>query len=99
MDDDGLSRQLAALGNPTRLAIVRALVRAGHGGLSVGTLQARLGTAPSTLSHHLGHLRQAGLVLQERQGTTLLCRAEFGLIAALVRTLRDECCIDERDPP
>ena len=39
--DDAAAR-LEALGNPTRLTIYRALVRAGDNGLSVGTLQGKL---------------------------------------------------------
>ena len=34
--------QLEALGNPTRLRIYRALVRAGQAGMPVGRLQERL---------------------------------------------------------
>ena len=64
--------QLEALGNPTRLAVFRTLVRAGDVGLSVGRLQSKIGAAASTLSHHLQKLIQVGLVSQERQGTTLI---------------------------
>jgi DNA-binding transcriptional ArsR family regulator len=45
--------RLEALGNPTRLAIYRALVRAGHAGAPVGKLQEAIGIPASTLSHHL----------------------------------------------
>ena len=57
--------QLEALGNPTRLSIYRTLVRAGESGLSVGRLQAKIGAAASTLSHHLQKLIQVELVSQE----------------------------------
>ena len=50
--DDAAAR-LEALGNPTRLKIFRALVRAGDNGLPVGKLQSKLDIEPSTLSHHL----------------------------------------------
>ncbi|MDP9137906.1 MAG: transcriptional regulator, partial [Pseudomonadota bacterium] len=42
--------QLEALGNPTRLAVFRILVRAGEVGLPVGRLQQKIGAAASTLS-------------------------------------------------
>jgi ArsR family transcriptional regulator, arsenate/arsenite/antimonite-responsive transcriptional repressor len=86
--------QLEALGNPTRLMIYRTLVRAGETGLSVGRLQHKIGAAASTLSHHLQKLIQVGLVTQERHGTTLLCRANFQEMTALVSFLVDQCCAD-----
>ena len=50
------AKQLEALGNPTRLKVYRALVRAGDDGLPVGRLQEKLEIAASTLSHHLHRL-------------------------------------------
>jgi DNA-binding transcriptional ArsR family regulator len=88
------AKQLEALGNPTRLRLYRALVRAGDAGLPVGRLQERIGIAPSTLSHHLHRLILTGLVTQERQGTTLLCRANYETMHALIGFLTDECCAD-----
>ena len=71
------AKQLEALGNPTRLKVYRTLVRAGEAGSPVGRLQTRLKIAPSTLSHHLHRLILTGLVTQERQATTLICRANY----------------------
>lgn len=88
------AHQLESLGNPIRLKLYRALVRAGEEGLPVGTLQAKLGIAASTLSHHIRHLKEAGLISQERQATTLLCRANYTAMNALVGYLVDECCMD-----
>ena len=91
--DDAAAR-LEALGNPTRLRIYRALVKAGDGGMSVGKLQAKLDVAPSTLSHHLKSMLIVGLISQERQSTTLICRANYGVMHALVGFLVEECCSD-----
>lgn len=88
------ARQLESLGSPVRLKLYRALVRAGQDGLPVGALQAKLGMAASTLSHHVRHLRDAGLISQERQATTLICRANYPAMDALVGYLVDECCMD-----
>ena len=73
---------LAELGNETRLAIVRLLVRAGDDGLTVGDIQQAIGVPGSTLTHHLQRLRGAGLVSQTREGSTLWCRAEMACIRA-----------------
>ncbi len=88
------AKQLEALGNPTRLQLYRALVRAGEEGLPVGHLQAKLRIAASTLSHHLHRLILTGLVTQERQATTLICRANYAAMDSLVGFLVDECCVD-----
>ena len=93
------AKQLDSLGNPTRLQIFRLLVRAGETGLSVGTLQARMDMAASTLSHHLKRLIEAGLVTQERAATTLMCRAVYAEMWALIGYLKDECCADESCAP
>ena len=94
MNVETAASQLEALGNPTRLRVYRALVRAGHAGLPVGQLQQRIGIAASTLSHHLRRLIQTGLVTQERQATTLICRANYAVMDGLLGFLVDECCIE-----
>ena len=88
------AKQLEALGNPTRLRVYRALVRAGATGLAVGRLQQKLGIAASTLSHHLHRLIMTGLVTQERHATTLICRANYPAMNSLLGYLVDECCLD-----
>jgi DNA-binding transcriptional ArsR family regulator len=88
------AKQLEALGSPTRLQVYRMLVRAGDAGLAVGRLQERLGIAASTLSHHLHRLILTGLVTQERQATTLICRANYPAMSTLLGFLADECCAD-----
>jgi DNA-binding transcriptional ArsR family regulator len=88
------AKQLEALGNPTRLRVYRALVRAGEPGLPVGRLQERIGIAASTLSHHLHRLILTNLVTQERQATTLICRANYAAMDGLLGFLSAECCVD-----
>jgi ArsR family transcriptional regulator len=94
MDIAKISKRLEALGNPTRLAAYRLLVRAGEGGLAVGDLQDRLDIPASTLSHHLHKLIAVGLVDQERRSTTLICRANYGAMQETLGFLVDECCAD-----
>jgi DNA-binding transcriptional ArsR family regulator len=94
MNVEQAAKQLEALGNTTRLQIYRTLVRAGEAGLPVGQIQERLGIPGSTLSHHLQRLLLTGLVTQERQATTLICRANYPTMNALIGFLADECCAD-----
>ena len=95
MKIDDIAPKLEALGHPTRLKLFRTLVRVGAPGLSVGQLQERLGIAASTLTHHLSKLVSVGLVMQERQGTTLICQAHFDAMRELVDALQDECCVEQ----
>ena len=85
---------LAELGNETRLAIVRSLVRAGGDGLTVGEIQRATGVPGSTLTHHIGRLCQVGLVSRTRRGSALWCRADTDLVHDLARYLIEECCAD-----
>ena len=94
MDLNSTATRLEALGNSTRLSVYRALVRAGPDGLPVGILHERTGVPRSTLSHHLHRLIRVGLVHQERQGTTLLCRADTALMRETLGFLLAECCAD-----
>jgi DNA-binding transcriptional ArsR family regulator len=86
------ARELAALGNPTRLRLFKLLVRAGPDGLNVGDLQSVTGVPGSTLAHHLSTLAHARLVLQERRGREVISTANFRAMHALVAYLTDQCC-------
>jgi DNA-binding transcriptional ArsR family regulator len=96
--DDAAAR-LEALGNPTRLKVYRALVKAGDDGLSVGKLQSKLDIAPSTLSHHLKSMLNVGLISQKRKSTTLICHANYDVMRSLVGFLVAECCADGKCKP
>lgn len=92
MELDQAANVLAKMGNPTRLEIVRLLVRAGDEGLPTGTIQKRLGIPGSTLTHHISHLKSAGVISQERHQATLICKIDYELIHHLVDYLTEECC-------
>jgi ArsR family transcriptional regulator, arsenate/arsenite/antimonite-responsive transcriptional repressor len=86
------SRCLAELGNLTRLDIYRLLVRAGPSGLNITEIQARLDMPMSTLAFHLRGLVSTDLVLQEKIGREVICRAHYRQVNAVVEFLREECC-------
>ncbi|PIE13366.1 MAG: transcriptional regulator [Rhodobacterales bacterium] len=89
----------AALGSEQRLAVLRALVRAGPEGLPIGALGARTGVTGSTLTHHMKILTQAGLVKQERQGRKIICAAvAYDELHGLSEFLLRECCADSSTP-
>jgi ArsR family transcriptional regulator len=95
MELDDAANILAKIGNSTRLKIVRLLVRAGDDGLAVGQIQKQLDIPGSTLTHHIAHLKSAGVLRQQRQQATLICTIEFDLLRALVDYLTAECCADQ----
>ncbi len=95
MNIDGAAKALKELGHPTRLAIYRLLVKAGHHGAAVGVVQEALGVPGSTLSHHLKGLEAAGLITQRREGRTLFCVAQYEQLDAVIGFLQEECCIDQ----
>lgn len=86
------AQALSALGHEVRLDIYRLLVRAGDAGLSVGDIGAHLSVPGSTLAHHLSALVQAGLVVQDKQGRTIINRVDFDEMNQLLGFLSDECC-------
>ena len=83
-----------SIGSVARLSIVQCLVRAGHDGLSVGEIQARTDIAPSTLSHHIRVLAEAGVIEQSREGRTTVTRAAFAHLEELAAFILSECCTD-----
>ncbi|MEL7300577.1 MAG: metalloregulator ArsR/SmtB family transcription factor [Pseudomonadota bacterium] len=88
----------AALGSEQRLTVLRALVRAGDPGLSIGALGERTGVTGSTLTHHMKILTQAGLVTQKKQGRSIICAAvAYDEVRALSEFLISECCADNGD--
>ncbi len=93
MDEATAVAALAALAQPLRLRVFRALVGAGPQGLQPGALSALLDVPASTLSFHLKELLQAGLVAQEREGRNLHYRPSIGQMNALLTYLTAHCCL------
>lgn len=95
MEEQDVVRSLAALAQPMRLRVFRALVMAGPTGLTPGTLAATLGVAASTLSFHLKELMHAGLASQERESRNLIYRARYEHMDELLAYLTEHCCHGE----
>ena len=83
---------LGALAQEHRLALFRLLVQAGEQGLAAGAIADALGVPNSSLSFHLAQLRNAGLVRQERRHRSLIYRANYPAMNALVDYLMENCC-------
>lgn len=92
MDQTAAIEAFGALAQPTRLAIFRALVRAGPGGMPAGRIGQGLGIVPSTLSGHLAVLRRAGLIRATRHQREIHYAAELAAVNDLVGFLVTDCC-------
>lgn len=68
------------------------LLSAPNGEESSKALAAELGLAESTVSHHLGQLRTAGLVESERRGMSVHHRVRRDSLSALSLVLDPNCC-------
>ena len=83
---------LAALAQETRLDIFRYLMEVGPEGVAAGKIAEHLGVPAATLSFHLKTLQYAGLIVRRRQSQSLIYRANFEAMNALMRYLTDNCC-------
>ena len=87
-----LADMMGALGNESRLRIVRLLLSAHPDGLVVGDIQEELDIPGSTLSHHLEKLRHEDLLTATREGTFLRYTVNTPALQALIGFLYEECC-------
>ena len=92
MEPSEVVKALAALAQPVRLQLFRALVVTGPVGLTPGTMAEGLGISASALSFHLKELVHAGLISVERSSRNLIYRAEFERMNALLGYLTENCC-------
>jgi ArsR family transcriptional regulator, arsenate/arsenite/antimonite-responsive transcriptional repressor len=92
MDEQDVIKALAALAQPVRLKVFRALVVTGEAGLTPGTMAEGLDIPANTLSFHLKELVNAGLVTQERASRHLIYRAAYERMNALLGFLTENCC-------
>ena len=95
MEEKKVVRSLAALAHPLRLQVFRALVVAGIRGMTPGVMSEGSQIPPATLSFHLKELMNSGLVTQERHGRSLVYRASFDQVNALLGYLTANCCQGE----
>lgn len=92
MTSDEAATAFTALGQPTRLDLMRALLAAGPEGLAAGVIAERLGVPASTLSFHLRALEGAGLVAPTRHGRSLVYAAQLMRLRSLIGFLIEACC-------
>jgi ArsR family transcriptional regulator, arsenate/arsenite/antimonite-responsive transcriptional repressor len=92
-------KALAALAQAQRLRAFRALVQAGPAGLTPGVLAVMLDIPASSLSFHLKELLHANMATVEQQGRSLIYRAGFSRMNALLAFLTENCCAADPSEP
>jgi len=60
--------------------------------MAAGLIAERLGVPPSSLSFHLAQLKSAGLIRQERRHRSIIYRADYAAMNALIAYLLENCC-------
>lgn len=94
MQSDLALRRLAALAQPSRLALFRRLLRRGNAGLSAACLMAEFGIGGTALSFHLKALLRAGLIEGVSSPDGLRYRAQPGALGEVLEAIAAECCIE-----
>lgn len=92
MDANIAINVLSALAQDTRLETFRLLVRHEPDGLPAGEIARQLEVPQNTMSAHLKLLADAGLVTADRQGRSIVYRADLSQIQALTVFLLKDCC-------
>lgn len=92
MDTSSALTAFSALGQETRLNVLRLLVQVGQTGLLAGEIATRLDVRQNTLSANLTVLANAGLVHATREGRGVRYRADVNGIRGLLAFLIDDCC-------
>ena len=85
-------KALAALAQPTRLAIYRLLVARGPEGMAAGQVAEKLKVSPATLSFHFKTLSHAGLLDSRQDGRFIYYAANFTVMNGMVAYLTENCC-------
>jgi ArsR family transcriptional regulator len=94
MHDDALTRALAALGHPIRMALYRRLIAAGAEGRGPVALAAEEDMQRTLVGYHLQPLVAAGLVRSERRGRDV----NYQVVPTGMNRLAAELLTPEADP-
>jgi ArsR family transcriptional regulator len=87
----------SSLSQETRLRVFQLLVEYGRDGTTPGNIAEHLKVPDNTLSFHLSHMSNAGLIRSEREGRSLVYFANTGVVEDLIRFLRSNCCVREKE--
>tara|TARA_R110002096_G_scaffold165814_2_gene334661 strand:- start:925 stop:1293 length:369 start_codon:yes stop_codon:yes gene_type:complete len=84
-----------ALSQETRLRAFRLLVQAGPDGLAAGAISEALGTPHNTMSFHLNHLSNAGIISSHKESRSVIYSANFDATRDLIAFMIKDCCSND----
>lgn len=87
-----IPNRLSILGHPQRLALFRLLMRRYPDRVPATELARALGLKPNTLSTYVNALLHAGLITQERVGTSLRYAIQMDATRETIGYLLHDCC-------
>jgi protein-tyrosine-phosphatase/DNA-binding transcriptional ArsR family regulator len=97
VDLDSMVRQLAALAQDSRLAVMRLLARYAPFGLPAGDIARLVAVPHNTMSTHLALLEKAGLLRSRRDGRQIIFALEPQICLALADNLSTAFALDQKD--
>ncbi|QDZ12273.1 ArsR/SmtB family transcription factor [Devosia ginsengisoli] len=92
MESNDAIAVFSALSQPTRLAVFRLLMEHEPAGLPAGDIAGAMAVPQNTMSSHLAILSRAGLIAAERNGRSILYRAELDRVREIASFLVQDCC-------
>ncbi|WP_291726923.1 helix-turn-helix domain-containing protein [Leisingera sp. F5] len=92
-----ITDKLSALAHPNRLALFRLLMRRYPDAVPAGEIASALDFKPNTASAYLSVLKQAGLISQQRTGTSLMYTADLPGLRGMFDDLLSGCCRNRPD--
>ena len=92
MEANDAIETFSALSQATRLAAFRLIMQHEPAGLPAGEVARRLEVPQNTMSTHLAILARAGLISSERDGRSILFRAELDKVRRIASFLVNDCC-------
>ncbi len=92
MESEDAILALTALAQPTRLDVFKLLAKGEPDGLAAGDIARSLAVPQNTMSSHLSILSRAGLVSTQRFGRSIVYRADFTRLQAVVLFMLRDCC-------
>jgi ArsR family transcriptional regulator, arsenate/arsenite/antimonite-responsive transcriptional repressor / arsenate reductase (thioredoxin) len=92
MESSEAAQIFSALGQESRLEVLRLLISCGPNGLPAREISGRLAIPASTTSFHLAALERAGLIRATRQGRQIIYALRVIALRELLAFLTDACC-------
>lgn len=95
--DSELASLFDAFAHPSRIGVLRTLLPCAQSGINFGDLAKALGLSPSTLTHHLREMEEAGVVNRQVSGRSTVLRLNTETLTSAVTELTKLCCCGDTE--